>query len=159
MWSIARRAFATAADTAAAGSRQLRVTVVCPHETFIKDVVARQVNVSTEDGDLGILAGHLPMVLQLRPGVIEVIPAADQNSTKPVKLFGSGGFATVNPDSTLQVASMEAVPVDHIDGQRVRAGLQEAEQMVSRAKSDEEKVEAGIHVMCYKAMLAAVDKA
>ena len=161
MWSIAKRAFATAAaETATGGTRQLRVTIVCPHQTFIKDTVARQVNVSTEDGDLGILAGHLPMVLQLRPGVIEVVPGADQadGNAKAVRLFGSGGFATVNPDSSLQVAAMEAVPVEQIDGERVKAGLAEAEQMAGKAQTEEEKMEAGIQLMVYKAMLAAVEK-
>lgn len=160
MWSaLLRRGYSTAAASAAEGAKQLRVSVVCPHQTFIKDVIARQVNVSTEDGDLGILAGHLPMVLQLRPGLIEVVSDQQADPSKALKLFASGGFVTVNPDSSLQVAAMEAVPVDQIDGQRVRTGLQEAEQMASKAQSDEEKVEAEIQVMVYKAMLAAVDKA
>lgn len=38
----------------------------------MKEQVVGQVNLSTTDGDLGILAGHVPVILQLRPGLVEV---------------------------------------------------------------------------------------
>lgn len=31
-----------------------------------------QVNLSTTDGDLGILANHVPAILQLKPGLVEI---------------------------------------------------------------------------------------
>ena len=107
------------------------------------------------------------MVLQLRPGVVQVIADAGAGqggkgtnaSNIPNKYFVSGGFATVNPDSTLQVAAMEAVPVDQLDKQRVEDGLKEAERLAANAKTDQDRVESAIHLQVYKAMLEAINKA
>ncbi len=63
---------------------------------------------------MGILARHAPSLLQLSPGLIEVIPAEGSASKK---YFVSGGFVTVNPDSSMQIAAMEAVPHDQLDPQ------------------------------------------
>lgn len=55
----------------------------------MKDQVVGQVNVSSTDGDLGILAGHVPLILQLRPGLVEVFsdgPASASQTSK--KFFG-----------------------------------------------------------------------
>ena len=66
---------------------------------------------STSDGSLGILARHAPSLYQLSPGRVDII------SDDPVKsYFVSGGFVTVNPDSTMQIAAMEAVSLDQLDG-------------------------------------------
>jgi F-type H+-transporting ATPase subunit delta len=144
------------ADVSKTDTNRLCLTLVAPHQTFIKDRVVKQVNLSTEDGDVGILAGHLPMVLQLRPGVIEVFNDDEQKGTE--RFFESGGFATINPDSSLQIAVMEAVTLDQIDHKLVESGLTEAEALAAKAKSDEEKVEAAIQLQVYKAMSVALGK-
>lgn len=66
-----------------------------------------QVNIPTTAGDLGILADHVPTIQQLRPGVIEVI-----NGSKTEKYFVSGGFATVNEGSALNINAVDAHPVE-----------------------------------------------
>lgn len=35
-----------------------------------------QVNLAAESGDMGILAGHVPSIEQLKPGLVEVIEEA-----------------------------------------------------------------------------------
>lgn len=44
----------------------------------MREAVVEQVNLSTTDGDLGILANHVPAILQLKPGLIEIMQAADK---------------------------------------------------------------------------------
>lgn len=66
-----------------------------------------QVNIPTTAGDLGILADHVPTIQQLRPGVIEVI-----NGSTTEKYFVSGGFATVNEGSALNINAVDAHPVE-----------------------------------------------
>ena len=65
---------------------------------------------STTDGDLGILAGHVPVVLELKPSVLTLL-----NGAESLKYFVSGGFAIVNPDSSLNINAVEAVTLDELD--------------------------------------------
>jgi hypothetical protein len=61
-----------------------------------------QVNLSTTDGDLGILSDHVPLLSQLRPGVV----SAEGHPS----YFVAAGFATVNQDSSLHVAATGEFP-------------------------------------------------
>lgn len=47
--------------------------------------VVEQVNLTTTDGDMGVLAGHVPSILQLRPGLLEVF----QSPAPKQSFFGS----------------------------------------------------------------------
>ncbi len=62
---------------------------------------------------MGILAGHVPIVVELKPSVLTLIGAETE------KYFVSGGFAIVNPDSSLNINAVEAVKLDELD-QEVR---------------------------------------
>lgn len=68
----------------------------------------------------------------------------------------SGGFATVNPDSTMTISAMETVPVEQLDPKTVADGLAEASKRV--AKDDAEKAEIQIHQEIYQAMNNAISK-
>ena len=71
----------------------------------------------------------------------------------------SGGFATVNPDSTMQISAMEAFPVDQLDPKAVSDGLAEASRRMASSPSNEaEKAEALIHHSIYQAMSNAIQK-
>lgn len=68
---------------------------------------------------MGILANHVPSLIQLRPGLLEIYTdgSAGQSGSKRSAYFVSGGFATVNPDSSMQIAAFEAVTLDQLDTQ------------------------------------------
>lgn len=68
----------------------------------------------------------------------------------------SGGFATVNPDSTMAISAMETVPVEQLDPKMVTDGLAETSKRV--AKDDAEKAEIQIHQEIYQAMNNAINK-
>ena len=72
-------------------------------------------------GDFGVMPGHVPTVAQLRPGVVTIHKELDKEVEK---LFVSSGFAFVHPDSSADVCAVEAVKVDELDPEAVRAGLQ-----------------------------------
>ena len=62
---------------------------------------------------MGILARHAPSLYQLSPGRVDLI---SPDPSAPMKsYFVSGGFVTVNPDSTMQIAAMEAVSLEQLD--------------------------------------------
>ena len=61
----------------------------------------------------------------------------------------------INPDSSLNINAVEAVPVDQLDVEAARRALAEAQKRVERATSDKDKVAAEIEVEVYTAVIAA----
>ncbi|KAJ1966659.1 delta subunit of the central stalk of mitochondrial F1F0 ATP synthase, atp16 [Dimargaris xerosporica] len=112
------RAYATEAAAPAGSSGKLTFSLALPHEVLVKNETVQQVNLSGSSGDMGVLADHVPTIEQLKPGVIEVIMT--NNETK--KWFLSGGFAIVNPDSSLNVNAVEAFTLDEISPEVSRDG-------------------------------------
>ena len=72
-------------------------------------------------GDFGVMPGHVPTVAQLRPGVVTVHKELDKQIEK---FFVSSGFAFVHADSATDVVAVEAVNLEDLDTEAVRAGLQ-----------------------------------
>ncbi len=71
-------------------------------------------------GDFGVMPGHVPTVAQLRPGVVTVHKTLDKEIEK---YFVSSGFAFVHADSSTDVCAVEAVKLEDLDPEAVRAGL------------------------------------
>src|SRR6202051_3108785 len=65
-----------------------------------------QVDLPGSEGDLGVLAGHAPLVTALRPGIIVVFREGGD-----LRVVVNGGFAEVGPAGLTVLADM-AVPVD-----------------------------------------------
>ncbi|KAI9032088.1 F1 complex, delta/epsilon subunit of ATPase [Hyaloraphidium curvatum] len=152
----AARAYATeAAPAPPAGEKgKLTLNFVAPHQTFYSRTVVQQVNLTTSDGDIGILADHVPIVEQLVPGVVEVVFDAGKSE----KLFVSGGFLAVNPDSTCNITAVEAVPLEQIDFEAAKRGLEEAQRKLSSSSSEEDKAVAQIEIDTYTALVGAATK-
>ena len=69
----------------------------------------------------------------------------------------SGGFAVVNPDSTLDISAMEAVPLSHLDPHAITKALDHTKSRASGASRDETKaLEIEIHSQVYTALSKAV---
>lgn len=69
----------------------------------------------------------------------------------------SGGFATVNPDSSLNINAVEAFELSQFSPEAVKAGLAEAQRLAASG-SEEEKAAAKIEVEVYEALSAALAK-
>ncbi|KAI8895339.1 hypothetical protein BC833DRAFT_601578 [Globomyces pollinis-pini] len=98
---------------------------------------------------MGILAGHVPTILQLRPSVVDLI-----SSTETTKYFVSGGFAVINPDSSLNINAVEAVPLAELDKTAAKEALDAAKKL-SNSANEEEKTTGLIQVELLEAVLAA----
>ncbi|CAO3661438.1 unnamed protein product [Umbelopsis vinacea] len=134
---------------AAASSDKLRLNFAVPHQ----NIEVQQVNLAATSGDMGVLAQHVPTIEQLKPGVIEVL----ENASTTKKYFVSGGFATVNPDSSLNINAVEAFELSQFSPEAVKAGLAEAQRLAASG-SEEEKAAAKIEVEVYEALSAALAK-
>lgn len=99
---------------------------------------------------MGILADHVPTIAQLKPGMLEVISSGESK-----KFFLSGGFAVMNPDSSLNINAIEAVSLDEVDMDAARKALEETSRVLNSSASAEEKMEAKISSEVYSALIAA----
>lgn len=142
--TVAKRTYAEATEGA------LKLQFALPHQTLFSGSTVTQVNLPAKSGEIGILANHVPTVEQLVPGVVEVL---EGSSSK--KFFVSGGFATVQPDSTLSITSVEAFPLESFSQENVRSLLSEAQK---NASSSDEVVaaEAAIQLEVLEALQAAL---
>ena len=86
-----------------------------------------QVDLPGSEGDLGVLAGHAPLVTALRPGILVVFREGGD-----LRVVVNGGFAEVGPSGLTVLADM-AVPVEEFD-QTVLAGeIKDTEEDVADA--------------------------
>jgi F-type H+-transporting ATPase subunit epsilon len=91
-----------------------RLDLVSPEKLLFADEVV-QVDLPGSEGDMGVLAGHAPLVTALRPGILVVHRAGGD-----LRVVVNGGFAEVGPAGLTVLADM-AVPVAEFD-QGVLAG-------------------------------------
>jgi F-type H+-transporting ATPase subunit epsilon len=68
-----------------------------------------QVDLPGAEGDLGVLAGHAPMVTALRPGIMVIYRDGGD-----LRMVVNGGFAEIGPGGLTVLADM-AVPADEFD--------------------------------------------
>ncbi|KAI9497598.1 F1 complex, delta/epsilon subunit of ATPase [Zychaea mexicana] len=149
-----RPALARSYATEAPAADKLRLTFVLPHKALYKSTDVQQVNLAATSGDMGILANHVPTIEQLNPGVVEVIESGDVTK----KFFVSGGFAIINPDSTLNINAVEAAALDELSVENVKSALAEAQKVANGAGSDAEKAAAKVEVEVYEAIENALSK-
>jgi F-type H+-transporting ATPase subunit epsilon len=113
---------------------QLHLKIVTP-ERLLFDEEVSQVNVSTEQGILGILPNHANLMAKLEPGEL-IIKKGGKTDTLAV----GDGFLQVS-SNTLTVMTDLAVNEEDIDEKAVEEAKKGAEQALSQTQSDEEYAE------------------
>jgi F-type H+-transporting ATPase subunit epsilon len=86
-----------------------------------------QVDLPGSEGDMGVLAGHAPLVTALRPGIIVVF-----RESGDLRVVVNGGFAEVGPSGLTVLADM-AVPVDEFDHAVLASEIKDTEEDVADA--------------------------
>jgi F-type H+-transporting ATPase subunit epsilon len=81
-----------------------------------------QVDLPGSEGDLGVLAGHAPLVTTLRPGIIVV-----HRDGGDMRVVVIGGFAEVGP-AGLTVLADSAVPLEEFDRALLAGEIKDTEE-------------------------------
>lgn len=110
---------------------QLNLKIVTPEKLIFEGLVD-QVNVSTQDGELGILPNHASLMAKIKPGELRV-----KKSGKTDVLAVGEGFLQVS-NNTLTIMADLAQDVSDIDERAVEEAKKRAEQALSQKLSDEE---------------------
>lgn len=113
---------------------QLHLKIVTP-EKLIFDEEVSQVNVSTEQGEIGILPHHANLMAKLEPGELVI----KRNGKVESMAIGDGFLQVV--DNTLTIMTDLATLAQDIDERAVEEAKKRAEQALSQTLSDEEYAE------------------
>lgn len=110
---------------------KLQFDLVSPERLLLSEGVD-MVTVPGKEGDFGVQAGHAPVMTTLRPGVINV----DDAGKSQQRIFVRGGFAEVTPKG-LTVLAEKAIPMEDLDAAMLDQEIQNAQEDVNDAKSDD----------------------
>jgi F-type H+-transporting ATPase subunit epsilon len=92
-----------------------------------------QVDLPGAEGDMGILAGHAPLVTALRPGIVTIYSGS---SREPVVVIG--GFAEVSP-AGLTILADRAMPRENFDTATLAAEIKDTEEDVADAADEAQR--------------------
>ncbi|MCA3388340.1 MAG: ATP synthase F1 subunit epsilon [Roseomonas sp.] len=128
-----------------------QLELVSPEKLLLSRAVEMAV-IPAAEGEMGVLAGHAPMIVALRGGVISVREGGQVTE----QLFVAGGFAEVAPDRVTILAD-EATPLASLSKSEAEVRLREAEAALSAAANETpEKREAAMaRVLSARAMVEA----
>merc|ERR1719361_1745022 len=128
--SILRRSFSSAAPEAASTGMTLNFNL--PSETIYSGASVSQVIVPGSAGEYGVTADHVPVVAQLKAGVLQIF---HDSSSDPEKYFVPGGFSLTHANSVTDISCPEAVKVDDIDSAAVSSNFEAAKAAFSSAEA------------------------
>lgn len=128
-----------------------QLELVSPEKLLLSRPVEMAV-IPAAEGEMGVLAGHAPMIVALRGGVI----AVHEGGQVTERLFVAGGFAEVAQDRVTILAD-EATPLASLSKSEAGRRLAEAEATLAAAANDTpEKREAAMaQMLSARAMVEA----
>lgn len=108
-------------------SKTFQASVVSADRALFEGAVS-MIAASSVSGELGILAGHTPLLAALKPGQVRLTKEDGQEEV----LYVSGGIVEVQPGLTLILAD-EAERAEELSPERVEAARKQAEERMREA--------------------------
>lgn len=106
---------------------QFELTVVSAERQIFAGQVT-SVRVSGVEGELGIYAGHEPLLTAIKPGMVKFTLADGKDEF----IYVSGGFLEVQPKVVTVLADV-AIRGDELDEQRILEAKRKVEENLSKA--------------------------
>jgi F-type H+-transporting ATPase subunit epsilon len=131
----------------------LHVDVVSAEESIFSGE-AKFVALPGENGELGILPRHTPLITRIKPGAVRIL-RADNDEEEFV--FVAGGILEVQP-GTVTVLADTAIRGHDLDEAKANDAKKHAEQAMKNAKSDIDLAAAQSEFAAMAAQLAAIQK-
>ncbi|MBP5859001.1 F0F1 ATP synthase subunit epsilon [Marivibrio halodurans] len=125
--------------------------VVSPERLLLSEDVDMVV-IPAEEGDMGVMAGHAPVIANVRPGTIAVFSG---NSVQK-RYFVAGGFLEVTGERCTVLAE-QATPIEDIDISATQSQIKDLSEDVSHAKDEREKEAAEADLALARAKLQAAE--
>lgn len=106
------------------------LTIVSAEKKIFEGVV-KSVQVTGSEGELGILAGHLPLLTSIKPGIVKFTLENDDEDV----IYVSGGFLEVQPNVVTVLADV-AIRGSELDQSRILDAKRQAEENVVEKSGD-----------------------
>ena len=120
-------------------------------ETTLFEGEAKMVVMDGQEGQLGIVKGHSPLLAVLKPGPVRMI----QEEGEEV-FFTNGGFAEVQPENiTILVDS--AVRAEDLDESKILKAKEEAEKLLKDKKDQKDFAEVSSQLTQSLSQLRAIE--
>ena len=103
--------------------------IITPDRVFYDNRV-EMVEFNTTEGEIGVLPGHIPLTVIIKPGVLNI---TESDGEKEAALHA--GFAEILPDKVTILAEIVEWP-DEIDGARAEAAKIRAEERLHNKTSE-----------------------
>ncbi len=118
---------------------QFTLRVITPDRVFYQGDV-EMVEFNTTEGEIGVLPGHIPMTVIIKPGILTITEA---DADKEAALHA--GFAEILPDGVTILAEIIEWP-NEIDEARAEAAKRRAEERlrVNTPETDMARAEAAL---------------
>ena len=128
---------------------ELHLEFVSPESVLFSGDVD-QVDLPGAEGDMGILAGHAPLVTTLRPGIVTIFRGGAREA-----VVVTGGFAEVGP-AGLTVLADRAVAREDFDTTTLANEIKDAEEDVADSTNEAQRDKLARHLEQLKALQAAL---
>ncbi len=115
-------------------SEKIQLEIITPARRVLSEAVDA-VTIPGENGEIGVLPGHTPLVSTLRTGVLSYTNGATNE-----RLLVSGGFVEVGEDRVSVLADV-AERADEIDTTAARTSREEAERILNAASGEPEEMD------------------
>ncbi len=102
---------------------QFRLRIITPERVFFDDN-AEMVEFNTTEGEIGVLPGHIPMTVFVKPGILRITM---EDETREAALHA--GFVEILPDEVIILAEIIEWPSE-IDRERAEAARERAEERI-----------------------------
>ena len=131
----------------------IHVDVVSAEESIFSGE-ATFVALPGENGELGILPRHTPLITRIKPGAVRIVRADNQEEEF---VFVAGGILEVQPGSVTVLADT-AIRGHDLDEAKATEAKKQAEESMKNAKSDIDLAAAQGEFAAMAAQLAAIQK-
>ena len=125
--------------------------LVSPERLLLSEE-ADMVTLPGTEGYFGVLAGHMPLITTLKPGVIDVTGGTASGEQR---LFVLGGFAEVTT-TKVTVLAEEAMPMSDVDTVALEQRIRDAEEDVLLAKGENDRSHAVLALDALKTLRASL---
>ena len=107
-----------------ADKNEFLLRIITPDRVFYEKSVD-MVEFNTTEGEMGVLPGHIPMTVIVKPGILHI---SEQDEQKKAALHS--GFAEILPESVTILAEIIEWPGE-IDEERAKSARKRAEKRLS----------------------------
>ena len=113
----------------AEGKNLFQLEIITPERIFYRGEASR-IEFTAEDGDIGVLPGHIPLTTVIAPGILTI---TEPEGVKQAALMA--GFAEILPDKVTILAETVEWP-EEIDPERAEAAKKRAEERIHNHAAD-----------------------